>query len=272
MSGWVLTLLQPPVLRIDLHGLLPGGLTALDATAIEKLPLAHGNETLALGELFKVAPLGGSDGDETLVIEGDCSRFDSIGAGLVAGTLRVEGPVGDCAGLQMRGGRLAIAGSARDLAGCEMSGGRIEIAGSVGDFAAGALPGSIDGMRGGSLVVRGNAGARFADRMRRGSAVLHGDAGDYLASRLVAGSVAIGGRCAAHPGFMQRRGSIVFAGEHPPIPPTFVPTDHDIAVFWRLLASDLQREGGAFAQLASRTPQRHVGDTAVGGTGEWLLI
>lgn len=268
MSGWTLTLTQPPRLRIDLRGVLPDGLAALDVPAIGKLPLRHGNETLALAELFRIAPRT----DDALVLEGDCSRFDRIGAGLVGGTLRVDGSVGDALGLQMRGGTLIVTRSARDQAGCEMSGGRIEVHGNVGDFAASALPGSMDGMRGGSLVVRGNAGQRFADRMRRGSAVVHGDVGDFLASRLVAGSLLIGGRCGAHPGLGQRRGSIVFAGAHPAVPPTFLPSGHDFAVFWGLLARDLQREGGPFAQLAQRRPQRHVGDVAVGGKGEWLLV
>ena len=108
--------------------------------------------------------------------------------------------------------------------------------------------------------------------MRRGSAVVHGDVGDFLASRLVAGTMAIGGRCGAHPGYGMRRGTIVFAGPPPPVPATFMPTAHDLGVFWGLLARDLQSEGGAFAQLAGRRPQRHVGDIAVGGKGEWLLV
>lgn len=271
MSGWTLALRQPPPLRVDLHGLLPSGLAALDRAAIERLPLRHGNRTLALAELFSVAALRGDDGAETLVLEGDCSRFDRIGCGLAGGVLRVDGDAGDAVGQQMRGGTLVVAGSARDLAGCEMAGGRLEIERDVGDFAAGALPGSLDGMRGGTLVVRGNAGHRFADRMRRGDALLHGDAGDFLASRLVAGSVAVGGRCGAHPGYGQRRGSVVFCGAHPEPPPTFAPTAHDAGVFWTLLARELQRHGGPFAGLAARRPRRHVGDFAVGGHGEWLL-
>ena len=268
MSGWTLTLHTPPRLRMDLQGVLPSGVAEFDGPALARLALRHGNETLALGELFRVS----ARNDDALVLEGDCSRFDRIGAGLAGGTLRVEGPVGDSLGVQMRGGTLIVVGSARDGVGCEMAGGRIEVHGNVGDFAAGALPGSLDGMRGGALVVHGNAGHRFADRMRRGNAVVHGDAGDFLASRLVAGSLLIGGRCGVHPGYGMRRGSIVFAGAHPEVPPTFMPSAHDLTVFWGLLARELQREGGAFAQLAQRRPQRHVGDIAVAGKGEWLLV
>lgn len=271
MSGWKLTLKQPPKLRIDLHGVLPAGLCELDAAAIERLPLRHGRDELALAELFAVSALPGDDA-ETLRLEGDLSRFDCIGSGMVAGTLQVDGDVGDALGQQMRGGTIVVAGSARDLAGCEMAGGRLEVRGDVGDFAAGPLPGSLDGMRGGTLVVRGHAGHRFADRMRRGNALLHGDAGDFLASRLVAGSIAIGGGCGAHPGYGMRRGTLVFCGAQPEPPPTFVPTAHEIAVFWQLLARELQREGGPFERLAARRPRRHVGDLAVAGKGEWLLL
>jgi formylmethanofuran dehydrogenase subunit C len=269
VSGWKLTLKQPPALRVDLHGVLPSGLAALDAGAIAKLPLEHGRETLALGDLFTVTPHGD---DETLLLDGDCSRFDCVGSGLVGGTLRIAGDVGDSLGLQMRGGTIVVEGSARDLAACEMAGGRIEVRGDVGAFAATTLPGSMDGMRGGVLVVRGNAGDRLADRMRRGTVVVHGDAGDFMASRLVAGTLALGGGCGVHAGYGQRRGSIVFCGALPELPPTFVSTAHEIGVFWGLLARDLQREGGVFAGLAARRPQRHVGDTAVAGKGEWLFV
>jgi formylmethanofuran dehydrogenase subunit C len=268
-GGWTLVLTQAPSLRVDLSGVLPGRLAALDAAGVAALPLRHGNETLALGELFRVAPHGAA---ATLVLEGDLSRFDRVGAGMDGGALRAEGPVGDALGERMQAGTLAVAGSARDLVGCEMTGGRLEVHGDVGDCAASALPGDLDGMRGGTLVVRGRAGDRFADRMRRGLALVHGDAGDFMASRLVAGTIAIGGRCGRHPGYGMRRGTVVFAGAPPPLPPTFSPTTHDLRVWWTLLARDLEREGGAFAGLAARRPARHVGDAAVGGKGEWLVV
>jgi formylmethanofuran dehydrogenase subunit C len=135
----------------------------------------------------------------------------------------------------------------------------------------GALPGEMDGMRGGTLVVHGRAGVRLADRMRRGTVAVHGDAGEFLASRMVAGTVALGGRCAAHAGWGMRRGSVVFAGEAPRPPATFVPVDSDTHVIWQLLARDLARLGGPFADLPGRSISRWAGDLAVQGQGEWLL-
>jgi formylmethanofuran dehydrogenase subunit C len=267
--SWQLRLRQPPALRIDLRGLLPASLAPLDAAAVARLRVWHGNEALALGDLFDVTATPGDAA--RLHFEGDLSRFDRLGWGLAGGSIRVDGAVGDHVGTQMSAGEIHIAGSAGLLAGCEMSGGRLVVGGSVGDFAAGALPGSMDGMRGGTLVVGGNAGERFADRMRRGTAVVHGNAGDFFASRLVAGTLALGGRCGAHPAYGMRRGSVVFAGPAPAVPDTFVPTRHDLSVFWALLARELAPLGGPFAGLAARGPRRHAGDLAAGGQGELLL-
>lgn len=267
MSGWRLSLKAAPALRVDLRSLSPLALAELPAAAVAKLPLHHGNETLALGELFAVAPH--TEGE--LLLEGDLRKCDRIGWQMAGGRLRVEGSAGDYLGGGMTAGVIVATGDAGLLAACEMSGGVLDIGGSVGDFAASALPGSMDGMRGGDLLVRGNAGARFGDRMRRGNALVFGDAGDFLASRMVAGSIAVAGRIGAHVGYGMRRGSVVCAGAAPGVPASFVPNDTAIAVFWQLLAKSLARHGGAFAELARRRPERHVGDLAAGGKGELLL-
>lgn len=257
-----------PGLRLDLRGVLPTTLVALDAAAIERLPLGQGRGTVPLAECFDVARQGD---DARLVLQGDLSRCDRIGWQMAGGGLVVEGAAGDWAGAGMTAGRLHVQGSARDLAGCEMAGGELQVDGNVGDFAASAQPGNLDGMRGGTLVVRGHAGQRLADRMRRGTVFVHGDVGDFMASRLVAGTIAIAGRVGAHAGYGMRRGSLVFAGPAPQIPDTYVPAIVGTPVIWQLLARSLQRQGGAFSGLAQRAVRRHLGDLAVGGRGEWLL-
>lgn len=274
-----LRLRAQPALRVELAGLTPlaAAAAAGDAAELSRTTVWHGNERLALGELFDVAASAAEV--PTLVFEGDLARFDGIGRGMDGGGIRVEGDAGDYVGAQMRAGEIHVAGDAGLLAACEMAGGRLEIDGAVGDYAAAALPGSMDGMRGGMLVVRGNAGARFGDRMRRGMAVIHGDAGDFLASRMVAGTIALAGRCGAHCGYGMQRGTLVFAGAAPEVPTTFVPTTHDIRVFWALLARSLAYHGGPaggagaspFAGLAARMPRRFVGDLAADGKGEWLV-
>ena len=268
MSGFTLTLKAAPALRLDLRGLTPTALAVLTAAAVEKLPVGHGNRLLPLAEFFAVAPRS----DDALVLQGDLSRCDHVGWQMDGGTLIAEGSVGDYAGGGMKSGMLSVAGSACDLAACEMAGGQLVVEGSVGDFAASTLPGSMDGMRGGTLVVRGNAGARFGDRMRRGTALIFGDAGEFLASRMVAGTIALAGRAGAHVGYGMRRGSIVFAGAAPQVAATFVPAVAGAPVFWQLLSRDLARHGGAFASLAARGFDRHLGDVAAGGKGELIVV
>ena len=270
--GWCLRLKAQPDFRVDFGGVLPVRLAAMTADEVARVEVRHGNQMLALGELFDVAVLGGADeSSPELRLEGDLSRFDAIGQGLDGGVLRIDGAVGDRLGLSMRRGEIRVQGAAGQLAGCEMTGGLIDIAGDVGDFAAGALPGSMDGMRDGTLIVRGHAGARCGDRMRRGTLVLHGDAGDFLASRMVAGTIAVAGRVGAHCGYGMRRGTLVFAGPPPAVPSTFVATHQDIVVFWTLLRRSLAYHGGPFAALPASAPRRLVGDLAVDGKGEWLF-
>jgi zinc protease len=99
MSGWTLTLRQDCPLRLDLRELTPAALTGRSAAEVERWHLWHGNESLALGEVFAVSP---HDGEE-LVFEGDLSRADRIGWQLAAGVIRVEGPAGDYLGAGMSG-------------------------------------------------------------------------------------------------------------------------------------------------------------------------
>jgi formylmethanofuran dehydrogenase subunit C len=268
MSGWTLRCRHDPVLRVDLRGVTPSALAALSTPQVERLGVGHGNRLVALAEFFHVEPRD----DATLVFAADLVRFDRVGWRMQGGRLVVEGDVGDYAGACMRDGEMHVHGDAGALAACEMAGGTLVVDGSVGDFAASTLPGSMDGMRGGTFIVRGNAGARFGDRMRRGSALVFGAAGDFLASRMVAGTIAIGGACGAHCGYGMRRGSVVFAGAAPPIAPTFVAAIADVDVFWQLLARDLARHGGVFAQLPSRRIERHLGDLAAAGKGELIVV
>lgn len=268
MSGWKLTLKSAPTLRVDARSLSPTTLGELDAAGVGALALWHGNESVALGDCFDIA----AHADGELLLEGELSKFDRIGWQLGAGSIRIDGSVGDYLGAGMSGGAIVAHGSAGHLAACEMSGGRLEVAGDVGDHAAGALPGSMDGMRGGTLVVRGDAGERFGDRMRRGSAVVFGNAGDFAASRMVAGTIAIAGALGAHPGYGMRRGTLLALGARPAIPPCFVGNSVHIGVFWQLLARDLAQHGGPFAALPKRAPpQRYLGDLAAGGKGELLI-
>jgi formylmethanofuran dehydrogenase subunit C len=269
VSEIVLRVKRAPALRVDLRGVLPQRLATLSRPQIERLTVWHGNEPLALAELFDVGMR--DEAGATLRFEGDLARFDRIGAALDGGRLEVAGSVGDYVGLQMRAGSIRVAGGAGLFAGGEMAGGELTIAGDAGDFAAAALPGSMEGMRGGRLVIGGNAGERLGDRMRRGWIAVHGDAGAFAGARMIAGTIAIGGAVGTHPAFGMRRGTLLLARAQPVLAPTFVATAHDFSAFWQLLARELAALGAPFDALAARTPARWVGDLGVDGLGEVLL-
>jgi formylmethanofuran dehydrogenase subunit C len=268
MSGWTLQLRQPPALRLDLRGLTPNALAARTAAEVERTGIGHGNAWQPLAEFFIVSP---RQQDDALVFEGDLARCDRIGWQMDGGRLIVDGAAGDHVGAGMRAGEITVWGDAGALAACEMAGGALTVEGSVGDFAASARPGSMDGMRGGGLVVRRRAGARLGDRMRRGTVIVFGDVGDFLASRLVAGTIAVGGRPGRHGGYAMRRGSVVFATAAPEPSSTFVPAIGEVPVIWQLLARDLAGHGGPFADLPLRRIERHLGDVAADGKGEWIV-
>jgi len=272
VSGYQLTLRSTPALRLDLRGVLPSTLAALSAAEVEKLPVQHGAVLAPLAEWFDVKALGG---DSLLQIVGDAHRVDRIGWGMTEGRIEVDGDAGHYLGGTMTGGTLHVSGGTGDFAACEMAGGTLQVDGDIGDFGAGAQAGSMDGMRGGTFTIGGNAGARFGDRMRRGTAIIGGDAGDFLASRLVAGTIVLGGRTGVHPAYGMRRGTLLaLAGAASGIrpSPTFVASPVETPVFWQLLARDLETFGGACAGLRKRRCERWLGDVAVDGRGEVLLV
>ena len=260
-----------PKLRVDMRGITPAALAPLNAESIAQQTIWHGNERLALGELFAIKVSEHREHAPTLRLIGDLARFDRIGWAMDGGHVELEGIAGDYLGALMTSGEIHC-GDAGMFVGCEMAGGRVTVEGNVGDFAAAAQPGSMDGMRGGELIVKGNAGERLGDRMRRGLLAVLGNAGDFAASRLVAGTIAIGGALGAHPAFGMRRGTLLLAQVQPQLTPTFVATTHDFMVFWRLLARQIAACGGPFEGLAARSPQRFVGDLAVDGKGEVLCF
>ena len=272
MIELVFTLKAVPRLRVDMRGVTPAVLAALNREAIAGQPVWHGNERVALADLFSIVVRERRDDMPALRLIGDLARFDRIGWAMESGRIEIDGTAGDYLGALMLAGEIRCGGNAGMFAGCEMAGGALHIDGNTGDFAAATQPGSMDGMRGGELIVRGNAGDRLGDRMRRGLLVVYGNTGDFTASRLVAGTIAIGGTPGAHPAFGMRRGTLVLAQTRVELAPTFVPTTHDFVVIWRLLARQISAMGGPFESLATRMPQRQVGDLAVDGKGEVLQV
>lgn len=269
MSALTLTLRSQPRQRVDAGGLLPERLAGMSPDAIAALALPCGNGTVAVGDLFALQP--GDAGE--LVIAGDASRLDHIGAGMTAGRITVDGPAGAHAGQAMRGGTLAIAGDAGPWAGAAMAGGLLTIGGSAGDVLGGPPPAGMTGMSGGLILVRGGAGARAGDRQRRGIILVEGDLGAAAGSRMLAGTLIGLGATGAGAGTDMKRGTLLLARAPASLLPSFADAGRHELGFLSLLFRYLDGHSAKLAAFAAlwRNPRRLVGDRAAGGKGEILL-
>jgi formylmethanofuran dehydrogenase subunit C len=256
------------VFRLDLSPLTPERLAGQSAESVAKLELACGRRRLPVGEWFEVR---GSAGPR-LLIEGDGTRLDRIGAGMLDGEIRIEGNAGAYLGIGMRGGRIEVSGNTDAYAACGLVGGTMMIGGNAGDYLGAALPGEHRGMRGGVVIVSGRLGDRAGDHMRRGLILAEGECGEYCGSRMQGGTIATLGRCGARPGFAMRRGTLLFAGPAPSPVPTFNDAGELPLDFLVLLARAWKNLPSKFASLSrpSTRVRRWVGDLAFGGQGELI--
>ena len=260
----VLTLREAPPERLDLLHVNPLSLSGLSQSEAERLPVGTGRRGLTLGDCFTVR----LDGSDTLVIEGGHERLDRVGAALSAGTIRVEGDVGQRLGAGMAAGNLTVTGHAGPFAGSGATGGIITIEGDAGDHAGGAVYAAKAGLDGATLVIRGSAGDHLGDSMRRGLIVVE-RAGAFAGARMIAGTIAAGS-VGDHPGYGMRRGTLLTGG-HGALMPTFVETGALDLVYLRLLARSLRAVSPRHADLASGAPRRYSGDLATIGKGElWV--
>lgn len=258
---------------VDAVALRPDRLAGLDPTAIARLMLPVGNQSVPLGDLARVS--GDLAGDAHLVIEGDLRALHDLGSGMTGGLLTVRGTVGARLGVNLQGGTIDCHGEAGPWAGAGMSGGMLRVRGRAGDHAAAALPGARAGMRGGVLVVDGPAGHDVGTAMRRGLIVLLAEAGERLGRRLIAGSLFVFGRLAGPPGEGMKRGTIALFGPAPVLAPGFPLACHDRPPFLALYLRQIQAWGIEIPPYLDRTPPRvarHRGDRLEQGQGEILLV
>jgi len=263
-----LTLIQPPVQRVDLSPLVCQALTGKTLAEIGDMPLQYGKRRVRVAELFHVA---GAD-PQHLVIQNGCDKLDFIGKGLQTGRIDVLGDAGAYCGMGLNGGQIRITGNVGMFAACMMRKGLLTIDGDADDFLGGALPGERQGMRGGTVVVKGRAGDRAGDRMRRGTILIEGDAGDYCGARMVAGTIAVMGRVGHHVGYAMNRGTILLWQEPASWPVTFNDCGTHTLSFLALWFKSLAQFDTRFAdpQQPFQRVQRYAGDVAALGRGEIL--
>lgn len=271
MSTLVLTLAANPDFDLDMSGLTPDALKTKRPNDIRRLKLRQGRKLVALGELFRI---DGEPGGDELEVRGATRRLQRVGAGMTAGTLRVQGDCGDWLGAEMRGGHLELQGSAGDGVAAGLRGGHLDISGSVGDFLGAPVPGAVSGMRGGTVLVGRHAGARAGDRMRRGFVAIGGSAGPWCGSQMIAGSIVVLGDTGPGLGFGMRRGTIALLGEPADLGPNFVHTGRYELAFTQLLLRHLAglKRGwrGRLGKVSA--VDRWVGDAGAAGLGEVLVL
>jgi formylmethanofuran dehydrogenase subunit C len=267
LSALTFSLRAPPDQRLDLSRLTPQNLTRKSVAEVASIELQTTRIRVTAGDVFRIR-----EGDPAaIVIEGGSARFDCVGMGLTAGSIRVEGEVGVQAGRLMSGGQLTVSGAAGPFAGSGMKGGTLDIDGDAGERLGGPLSGETVGMSGGILHVRGDAGERAGDRLRRGIILIEGRAGVYAGSRMIAGTLAIGGEAGDLPGYLMGRGTILLGRGATLLSPTFGDCgEHDL-VAARLLAKHIAQASDKLGDLFRRPLRRLAGDLAALGKGEILL-
>jgi len=265
-----LTLKSEIPLRLNLSGVTPTAMEGLDERAVANLSVRLGNESVSLGDFFRV---GGDAADGSMILEGDLSRVDSVGEGLSKGTILSRGPVGRLTGRQMTGGTITIQGSTGPGAGLSMRGGKLFIEGDTGDDLGGLEPGRKVGMQGGIILVNGQAGDHIGRQMRRGTIAVRGPCGNGVMTEAIAGTVFIFGDCGERPGAGMRRGTLFLLGsKEPAILPTFKRGRDIEPLFGRLLLLDLHHAGFAVEERFLHQVYRVFhGDLLSLGLGELLV-
>lgn len=267
MKGLTFTLRTEPDERLDLSVLTPDRLDGMSEAEIARLCIGTSRRPGLVGDLFKIT---GKDVSR-IVLDGGSPRFDGVGAGMSRGALHVAGDVGAQVGRRMRGGNIVVEGNGRTHAGSGMAGGRLEILGNAGDYLGGPLAGEMLGMEGGVLIVRGRAGDYAGDRMRRGVLAILKGCGDYTGSRMIAGSIAVKGKVGIMPGYLMKRGSLLFDRRPETLSPTFIDCGRTDIAFSGLFDRYLIEDGILDKPLLGRKPGKYGGDTAVLGKGEILF-
>jgi hypothetical protein len=111
--------------------------------------------------LFLSALVNSADGDEFSIRTRHAEERIHLLCGNIDGKrVRIDGPVGDYAGLMLKAGSIEIEGSAGDFVGATMSGGAIRVRGNAGH--------NIGAMMSGGAIFAGNAGKGVGGLMSGG--------------------------------------------------------------------------------------------------------
>lgn len=231
--------------------LTPERVHGLSLDEVAGLELKHGNRDAVLKDFFDVSGETAEEPEEQrVVVRGDCSKLKSIGRGMTAGEVRIEGTAGLYTGAEMRGGELVVDGDVLDWCGAEKGGGDIRVTGDAGAYLGGAYRGSRKGMHGGRIRVEGSVGNECGVWMSEGSIRIEGDAGPMLGVHMAGGDIHVEGDAGQFTGGAMTGGRIVVDGDVTPMP-------------------SFRRDGEE--DLGDDVYLRYLGDEAEDGEGEVMV-
>lgn len=253
---------------LEVEGVTPSAVFSKSADEVKRLTVYHGNEKVELGDFFDVK---GDSGELTLHWHGDLSGVHWIGAKMDGGAIVIHGPGGRHIGSEMSAGEILVEGDAGDWVGGELHGGTIEVRGDAGHLIGAAYRGSAKGMTGGAIYIHGKAGNEIGHTMRRGLIAV-GSAGDLAGFNMLAGTLLICGDSGIRHGAGMRRGSLLFAGERPPLLPTFRLAGRFRPPYVTILLRQLAARGYPLPDgLTDAQWELYHGDMIEGGRGEVLV-
>lgn len=262
-----LTLHTQPDVPLEAELLSPDQVSGLNESAIADIKLQHGNETVTVGDFFKVEGKGNGE----MHLQGDLSRIKHIGTMMSAGKIVIEGDVGVHLGAAMSGGEIVVEGNAGDWVGPEMTGGRITVKGNAGHMVGSAYRGSAFGMQGGEIFIHGNVKNETGHAMRNGLIAVGGNSGDFTGVDMLAGTIIVMGEPGIRSGAGMKRGSIISMHDAE-ILPTFSYSCIYRPVFMSMLLQYLKQRGMKVDdnQFGGEY-QRWCGDSVEMNRGEFLI-
>lgn len=223
-----LKLKKEPTFSLEAESITPDNFLGRSDKEIGDLPIFHGNEKLAIKDLFNVSGNAGDKLDEVeIVVNGNLSKVKRIGEKMSGGSIIINSDVGMHVGNTMTGGKLLVNGNADDWAGAMMEGGELEITGNAGNYVGAAYRGNWIGMTDGIIKVKGSVGfeamtwARGSTPQKKYPKLICGSATQFLGIHNHGGIIICEGDAEARVAADQARGFVVVKGKIERMMPSF---------------------------------------------------
>jgi len=255
---------------VDFSGIIPEKVLEMPVNELKKTTILVGNDRIPLGDVCRLKTHLSQK--EELILSGNTSCINQIGAKMTMGRLIVLGSTGHFVGLNMSGGEIEIRGNAGTNLGANMQGGFIRCSGDTGDYAGAALDGHARGMNGGMILIAGSTGKELGSGMRRGIIIVGHNAGELTGVDMLAGSIFVFGSAGSNLGLNMRRGSIIVNRLGDSFPVGFLDSGRGDAIWLRVYFNSISSMGIRPPKGWSRDSwKRFTGDHVQSGKGELYI-